>query len=179
MDDSETLHRRARLRELVKVRFGGEQKSLLSHILSRTGKAANQGELSLLMKDHSGKSFGDKKARTLTEQIGLDRRWFEQQLGTGLEPHDKAPVTSPQAAPYPCAQEPITRYAESAAAAAAVEMAKQAQEVGLMWLTLPLEKKQEVRALIRSLAHSESDHADAEILSGPRRQSSKRIISDR
>lgn len=47
MDDSETLHRRARLRELVKVRFGGEQKALLVHILSRTGKAANQGELSL------------------------------------------------------------------------------------------------------------------------------------
>ena len=51
MDDSETLHRRARLRELVKVRFGGEQKALLAHILSRTGKAANQGELSLSCAD--------------------------------------------------------------------------------------------------------------------------------
>lgn len=81
MDDSETLHRRARLRELVKVRFGGEQKALLAHILSRTGKAANQGELSLLTRDNSGKSFGDKKARTLTEQIGLDRRWFDMPIG--------------------------------------------------------------------------------------------------
>ena len=63
MDDSETLHRRARRRELVKVRFGGEQKALFAHILSRTGKAANQGELSLLTRDNSGKSFGDKKAR--------------------------------------------------------------------------------------------------------------------
>jgi len=85
MDDSETLHRRARLRELVNVHFGGEQKNLLAYILSRTGKAANQGELSLLMKDNSGNSFGDKKARTLTEQIGLDRRWFDMPVRSGLD----------------------------------------------------------------------------------------------
>lgn len=84
MDDSETLHRRARLRELVSNAFGGEQKALLQHIFEKTGKRANQGEMSLLMRDNSGKSFGDKKAKTLTEQIGLPRRWFD--LPVGSEP---------------------------------------------------------------------------------------------
>lgn len=85
MDDHETLHRRARLRELILVCFGEEegQKKLLNHIYERTGKRANQGELSALCKDH-GKSFGDRKAKTLTEQIGLHRRWFDAPIGTNL-----------------------------------------------------------------------------------------------
>jgi hypothetical protein len=88
MDDAETLHRRARLRELVKHAFGDTDAALLAHIERRTGKKANQGEISTLQKDHSGRSFGDKKARTLTLQVGLPRDWFSLPLGTALHPDD-------------------------------------------------------------------------------------------
>lgn len=84
MDDPETLHRRARLRELVTVTFEGRLTDLLAHIKHRTGKDANQGELSALQSDKGLKSFGDKKAKILTEQIGLPRHWFAQPLGSGL-----------------------------------------------------------------------------------------------
>ena len=83
MDDRETLNRRARLRELITVCFGGFDKGLLTHILMNTGKSANQGELSALKRDN-GKSFGDKKAKRLTEQIGLHRRWFDFPVGTNI-----------------------------------------------------------------------------------------------
>ena len=112
MDDSETLHRRARLRELVKVRFGGEQKALLAHILSRTGKAANQGELSLLTRDNSGKSFGDKKARTLTEQIGLDRGWFDMPIGACLNSSEQVADATLPTGPHLCVEEPKATYSE-------------------------------------------------------------------
>lgn len=58
----------------------------------------NQGEMSALVKDHGGKSFGDKKAKTLTEQIGLHRRWFDLPLGTSLKREDwgaEHPALSP------------------------------------------------------------------------------------
>lgn len=84
MDDKETLHRRARLRELIRECFDGKLVNLLSHIEARTNKAPNQGELSAIQKDNSGKSFGDKKAKTLTTQIGLSRRWFDMPLGSCL-----------------------------------------------------------------------------------------------
>lgn len=97
MDDTETLHRRARLRELIDVCFGTKdgQKKLLDHIEDRTGKRPNQGELSGLCTDH-GKSFADKKARTLTLQIGLHRRWFDAPLGVNLSREDweKSPYLS-------------------------------------------------------------------------------------
>lgn len=91
MDDKETLHRRAKLRELIRERFADRTVDLIQYIQERTGKKPNQGELSALQKDDSGKSFGDKKAKTLAEQIGLPRRWFDMPLGTapgtsGLEP---------------------------------------------------------------------------------------------
>lgn len=86
MDDHETLHRRARLRELIATCFGGKDANLLEHIARRTGKRPNQGELSGLQKDNGGRSFGDKKAKTLTEQIGLSRRWFELPCGANLNP---------------------------------------------------------------------------------------------
>ncbi|MDB5813495.1 MAG: hypothetical protein JWN23_612 [Rhodocyclales bacterium] len=85
MDDLETRHRRARLRELIDVGFDQKLVNLLRFIEQRTGTAPNQGELSALKRENSGKSFGDKKARTLTEQIGLDRRWFDEPMGSGLE----------------------------------------------------------------------------------------------
>lgn len=85
MDDEEMLHRRARLRELVEVAFGGRTVDLLAHIKARTGKDANSGELSSLQKDHGPKSFGDKKARTLTAQIGLHRHWFSQPMGCNID----------------------------------------------------------------------------------------------
>lgn len=68
MDTSETLNRRARLRELVDTCFGGVKASLIRHIKNRTGVTVNHGEISSLMKDHSpAKSFGDKKAKVLTK----------------------------------------------------------------------------------------------------------------
>lgn len=108
MDDPETLHRRARLRELTTVTFDG-QSSLLDHIQQRTGKKPNQGEMSYLHKDNSGRSFGDKKARALCEQIGLPRMWFSMPLGTclGMSDWDKpefqgpTPTTAPIDNPQP------------------------------------------------------------------------------
>jgi hypothetical protein len=86
MDDPETLNRRARLRELIQFAFDGQLVKLINHIEKQTGKKPNQGELSGLRKDNSpSKSFGDKKAKTLTEQIGLHRRWFDMPLGSNLE----------------------------------------------------------------------------------------------
>ena len=84
MDDKETRHRRARLRELIEANFDGLDINLIKFIEHRIGKRVNQGELSAIQKD-DGKSFGDKKARTLTEQIGLNRRWFDMALGTNLD----------------------------------------------------------------------------------------------
>ena len=81
MDDSETLLRRARLRELIDVCFDGKDVLLLDFIERKTGKRPNQGELSALQKDNGGKSFGDKKARALAGQIGLDRYWFTMPVG--------------------------------------------------------------------------------------------------
>lgn len=85
MDDAETLHRRSRLRELIERCFDARLTDLLAHIEARTGKRPNQGELSALQKDHGPKSFGDKKARKLTEQIGLHRHWFAMPAGTHLD----------------------------------------------------------------------------------------------
>lgn len=84
MDDNETLLRRARLRELIDKCFGGVDKNLLDFIERKTGKRPNQGEFSSLKKD-GGKSFGDKKARTITEQVGLHRQWFSMPLGSCVE----------------------------------------------------------------------------------------------
>lgn len=85
MDDEETRHRRLRLGELVEACFGGEQKALRQHIAARTKKEPNQGEISGLLKlDNSARSFGDKKAKNLTDQIGLHRRWFDMPLGANL-----------------------------------------------------------------------------------------------
>lgn len=83
MDDKETSNRRVRLRELIQTAFNGSLEELLRFIELRTGKRPNQGEMSALQKPE-GKSFGDKKAKVLTEQIGLHRRWFDAQPGTNL-----------------------------------------------------------------------------------------------
>lgn len=71
MDDAETLNRRARLRELIRVCFNDSPSDLLRFVEGRTGKRPNQGELSAISKDHSGKSFGEKKAKTLTKTAFL------------------------------------------------------------------------------------------------------------
>lgn len=110
-DDAETSHRRARLRELFQE--FGTQAALLRHIADRTGKKANQGELAAIAKPNSGKSFGDKKAKHLTEQIGLPRNWFSLPLGTLLdrpawkEMRETAHTTDPK---YP----PVIRSTDSA-----------------------------------------------------------------
>ncbi|GAB4059261.1 hypothetical protein [Uliginosibacterium sediminicola] len=87
-DDAEALHRKARLRELLDTCFGGKQAALSQHIEYATGKKPNQGELSQILKDHSGRTFGDDKARALTEAIGLHRRWFEMPLGRNVRKQD-------------------------------------------------------------------------------------------
>lgn len=84
MDDRETLNRRARLRELIDQCFDGKLVGLMLHVRGRCGVEPNQGELSALRKDNSSKSFGDKKAKVLTEQIGLHRRWFDWPPGVHL-----------------------------------------------------------------------------------------------
>jgi len=98
MDDRETLHRRARLRELIAICFEGKDANLLDHIQRKTGKRPNQGEMSGLQKDHGSRSFGDKKAKTLTEQVGLHRRWFDFGLGCNLA---QSEWTSEESMPRP------------------------------------------------------------------------------
>lgn len=101
MDDKETLHRRARLRELIWAHFGdpseGGQAALREHIKNHKGVKVNQGELSGLLKDHNAaRSFGDKKARALADQIGLHRRWFDFPMGVNISRGDwlkDAPVS--------------------------------------------------------------------------------------
>jgi hypothetical protein len=85
MDDKETLHRRARLRELIDHCFNGSRNELVDHITLRTQKRPNEGEISGLKKDNGPRSFGDKKAKVLSEQIGLHRRWFDFPIGTNLQ----------------------------------------------------------------------------------------------
>lgn len=85
MDDKETKNRRLRLKELIDFCFDGRQADLIAHIHNKTGKTPNQGEISALLKTDSGKSFGYKKAGTLATQIGLNRSWFEMDLGTNLK----------------------------------------------------------------------------------------------
>lgn len=84
LDDEETLHRRARFRELLDRCFEGKQSALSAHIHARTGKEANSGEMSTLKKPNGPRRFGDKKAKALCEQIGLHRQWFSMPLGTNL-----------------------------------------------------------------------------------------------
>jgi len=86
MDDKETLNRRARLRELVLECFNNRDADILRHIENRTGKKPNQGEFSAIQRDHGGKPFGDKKAKNLTEQIGLHRSWFNMPVGSNIDP---------------------------------------------------------------------------------------------
>lgn len=85
MDDTDTLHRRARLRELISHRFEGRDAALLDHIEGRISKRPNQGEMSGLQKDHGPRSFGAKKADTLEKQIGLPKLWFSMPLGSYLD----------------------------------------------------------------------------------------------
>lgn len=85
MDDLETLNRRARLRELIAICFEGNSANLIRFIEQKTKKRPNQGELSSIQKDNGGKPFADKKARNLTLQIGLHRRWFDMPLGTNVQ----------------------------------------------------------------------------------------------
>lgn len=67
--------RRRRLQDWIDQRFGGVQSAFLEDIASRTGKPANQGELSGLL---SGKkSFGEKKARKLEQQAGMPPSWLD------------------------------------------------------------------------------------------------------
>lgn len=66
--------RRLNLQRWIDERFGGVQSAFLEDIATRTGKPANQGELSGLL---SGKkSFGEKKARNLEAQAGMPPNWL-------------------------------------------------------------------------------------------------------
>jgi hypothetical protein len=85
MDSLDTLHRRARLRELVGACFGGIDAKLIAYIESRTQEKVNQGEISSLQKDNGPRSFGEKRAIRLASQVGLVRKWFELPLGASLD----------------------------------------------------------------------------------------------
>ena len=61
--------RRQRLRQLIEDRYGGRQSALVEEI------GINQGELSGLLRL---KSFGEKKARSLEDQLGLPAKWLDQ-----------------------------------------------------------------------------------------------------
>lgn len=83
IDRPEVRHRRQRLKELIDLRFGGEQKNLLTHIQDFADVSHNQGEMSGLV---SGtKAFGEKKAARLCELIGLRSGWFDLPLGSGFD----------------------------------------------------------------------------------------------
>lgn len=81
MDSKETTNRRIRLKELINTCFEEKAENLLAYIEQRTGKRPNQGEISALQ---ISKSFGDKKAKRLAEQIGMHARWFEFPPGVNL-----------------------------------------------------------------------------------------------
>lgn len=108
MDDADTLHRRARLRELISACFDGKDVLLLDYIESKTGKRPNQGELSGLKKDHGSRSFAAKKAATLEAQIGLPRFWFTAPLGNLLDRHEWGLIQQHPVANL--AQEPTAPY---------------------------------------------------------------------
>lgn len=82
MDTPETANRRLRLRELVDKCFNGTLADVLRHIKSRTDKGTSQSELSGLL---IAKSFGERKAAKLADDIGLHRKWFEMPSGTNLD----------------------------------------------------------------------------------------------
>jgi phage repressor protein C with HTH and peptisase S24 domain len=83
--------RRRRLQDWIDQRFGGVQSAFLEDIATRTGKPANQGELSGLL---SGKkSFGEKKARKLEQQAGMPPSWLDGLAGN-LDGNSQPPLTS-------------------------------------------------------------------------------------
>lgn len=88
MDTPDTLHRRARLRELIECCFGGTDARFIEHLVKQDKGKVNQGEISSLQKDNGPKSFGEKRAIKLAEQAGLNRRWFDMPLGMHLDRAD-------------------------------------------------------------------------------------------
>lgn len=70
MDTESTMEvRRNRLRQLIDQKFGRSQAKMVAAI------GINAGELSGLLRS---KSFGEKKARHLEQQMGLPRGYFDQ-----------------------------------------------------------------------------------------------------
>lgn len=138
MDDAETLHRRARLRELINTCFGGKDVYLLNHIEKRTGKRPNQGEISAIQKDNGSKSFGDKKAKVLTEQIGLDRFWFAKPLGSELS-------VSPQLGVLvsPRVEQPFISYNQ---------LSSDEQELVIAWRNCNHDQREMFRLLVDQVA---------------------------
>ena len=165
MHDSETLHRKARLRELVGI--FGSQSALMQRIKLMTGTEVNQGELSSLCRDEAKKSFGYKKAGKLAEQVGLPRTWFEMPLGSML---NRSEWTAEK--PTHMVSESTTLTYESQALAAP---AKQSNAILAALDTLEsachdldIETRKEVASLIgifvTSLRHTTKDDVLAAIL---------------
>ncbi len=82
-------NRRARLRELIEDCYSGRQIDLIRHIQQRTNREPNQGLLSALAKQESGKPFREVKARNLEKDIGLTPGWFDLPVGTDIPGSNK------------------------------------------------------------------------------------------
>lgn len=158
MDDAETLHRRARLRELVAVPFKGSLKDLRAHIKKRAGVDANQGELSALQSDKGHKAFGDKKAKTLTEQIGLPRQWFAMPLGQMLQ-IDQWETPTSGATDTPALDTPSTYNIQALKPAIQPTLAQCIEVLALHLNNIPPQHKEAAKSMLSALVSSPALHA--------------------
>lgn len=101
-DRPAVLHRRARLRELILERFGDRQVDFIAHVAQMTSpqRHLNQGMISQLMRDNSGKAFGEKMAQTLARDAGLPDHYFDLPLGSLLDLPFGAGAEEPAPPPY-------------------------------------------------------------------------------
>lgn len=74
-------NRRLKLQHLIDTAFGGSQASFIAKT------DINQGELSGLLRN---KSFGEKKARKIEQQVGVNSGYLDSPIGEGSLDLDKA-----------------------------------------------------------------------------------------
>lgn len=78
-------NRRLKLQHLIDTAFGGSQASFIAKT------DINQGELSGLLRS---KSFGEKKARKIEQQVGIDSGYLDSLIGEGSIDLNKAELMS-------------------------------------------------------------------------------------
>ena len=74
-------NRRLKLQHLIDTAFGGSQASFIAKT------DINQGELSGLLRN---KSFGEKKARKIEQQAGVNSGYLDSPIGEGALDQNKA-----------------------------------------------------------------------------------------